>query len=160
VVADPRHRDTLYSGLNPLPVSRLADVVSRSEDAGRSWSAVAPPRGAGAGGVHAWHRCAPARPAGGARARRAGPEQALVRLRDAGRTWRAVACPGALRGSCRARWWTTPSGGRSYGFYNDGIHAFAGPALPVRAWRDDRLPAAPGAIVQVQAAMRPATPCM
>ena len=61
---------------------------------------------------------------------------------DRGTTWRQTVCPGDLRGECPAYVLDNVFGaGKAYGFYADGVHAFAGagPAGP-RLALSDRLP--------------------
>ena len=163
VLGDPRHRDTVYSGLNPLPVDdgTPPTLWSRSEDAGRTWSPVPPPPGGGgqAGFVldtdtHLPGLLVARVPARPTRSRR------WYVSSDSGRTWRAATCPGVLHDGCPSSVVDSVFGsGSSYGFYPDGIHAFTGDGpAGARMAVSDRLPATPGAIVSAQSGDRTGDP--
>ena len=174
LLADARHRDTVYLGLTPLSVSASwPSLWTRTEDAGRSWHLVANPPGSqvpsGLPGstdpvpVGFTLGIDPHLP--GLLLARVPAAPAPTRHRyvsaDAGRTWRPVACPGALGGACPLTVVDNVLGaGRSYGFYADGVHAFsgAGPAGSRLAALSDRLPVAPGGIVAAQSGTHAGNP--
>ena len=62
--------------------------------------------------------------------------------RDRGTTWKQTVCPGDLRGTCPTYTLDNVFGaGKAYGFYADGVHAFAGAGLAgPRLALSDRLP--------------------
>ena len=174
VLADARHRDTVYTGLTPLRVSASwPSLWTRTEDAGRTWHLVADPPGSQvSSGIRGSPDPVPVGftlytdahlPSLLVARVPAAPAPARHRYvsADAGRTWRSLTCPGALRGTCPLAAVDNAFGsGRSYGIYADGIHAFRGACLAGARLPgiNDRLPAAPGSIVGLQGGTRAGDP--
>ena len=174
VVADARHRDTVYSGLIPLRVdASWPSLWARTEDAGRTWHLVANPPGSqvsprvrgGMGLMPAGFTLGTDAHLPGLLVARVPAAPAPTRHRyvsaDAGRTWRPLTCPGALHDACPIAVVDNAFGaGRSYGFYADGVHAFAGagPAGARLPGLSDCLPTAPGSIVGAQGGARAGDP--
>ena len=152
VLADPTARDTVYLGLG-LPITPREVNLARSDDGGVNWRLLrlpftvagivrnddlkasqgfelaTDPRLPGAVVLHPWNL--PGVPA----------DRRWISL-DHGATWKQITCPGDLRGACPTYTLDNVFGmGMAYGFYADGVHAFAGagPAGP-RLALSDRLP--------------------
>ena len=152
---DPVARNTVYLGLgytDPTPPTRWV----RSDDGGRTWHRLRLPASPGPDpGPAANVRFAdyPGLPLSvdphlpGAIVLRgvnvAGiPADRRWVSRDRGTTWKQTVCPGDLRGTCPAYTLDKVFGaGKAYGYYADGVHAFAGagPAGP-RLALSSRLP--------------------
>jgi len=173
MVADPTRADTAYLGLGTSTTLPPPQEWARTEDGGRTWQPVplpvATPSGDGTASPYASDIELYADPhlPGLLALRVAGtpappglpPDRRYVSA-DHGRTWRAVPCPGDLRGECPASTLDNVFGaGKAYGFYRDGVHAFAGagPAGP-RLALSARLPCRGAAVLEAAEGMRAGDP--
>ena len=173
MVADPTHADTAYLGLQTSTTLPPPQAWARTEDGGRTWQPVplpvATPFGDGTASPYASDvelyldphlpGLLALRVAGSPAPPGLPPDRRYVSA-DHGRTWRAVHCPGDLRGECPASTLDNVFGaGKAYGFYRDGVHAFAGagaagPRLALTA----RLPCRGAAVLDAAGGMRAGDP--
>lgn len=130
LVADPRHRDTLYAGLAGLDDATGTYYVAvwiRSDDVGATWRSITLPSIVSPGRLTLGTDpnlpgLLVARPASFTR-----PMDVRYISADGGRTWKKVRCPGDLGGLCPEYTLDNVFGAhRTYGVYPDGIHAFVG----------------------------------
>ena len=152
VLADPTARDTVYLGLG-IALPPRAVALGRSDDGGKSWRLLHLPLPVNDNVVSGDEKNAqgfqlatdPHLPGAvvltvvnvpGVKA-----DRRWASL-DHGASWRQTACPGDLRGTCPTYTLDSVFGaGRAYGFYADGVHAFAGAGLAgPRLALSDRLP--------------------
>jgi len=173
MVADPTSADTAYLGLQTSTTLPPPQAWARTEDGGRTWQPVplpvATPFGDGTDSPYASNvelyddlhlpGLLALRVAGSPAPPGLPPDRRYVSA-DHGRTWRAVPCPGDLRGECPASSLDNVFGaGKAYGFYHDGVHAFAGagPAGP-RLALSNRLPCRGAAVLDAAGGMRAGDP--
>lgn len=127
LIADPGHPDTVYANWDDGP--RYGTFLARSDDAGKSWTAVAAPRA-----LHNFTITTDPRYGAVLIGRSTDPKVPTDRRylsADGGRTWRAVSCAGDLHGACPAFVLDNAFGaGASYGIEGASIYRFhnSGPA--------------------------------
>ena len=173
MVADPTRADTAYLGLDTSTTLPPPQQWARSEDGGRTWGPVAlpvaTPFGDGTDSPYASDielytdphlpGLLALRVAGSPAPPGLPPDRRYVSA-DHGRTWRAVPCPGDLHGECPAYTLDNVFGaGKAYGFYRDGVHAFAGAgAAGPRLALSARLPCRGAAVLDAAGGMRAGDP--